>query len=301
MREAADGYDVVRAEAEPDIRAVLGRVEIVLGFIPPVRVGEAPRLRWIQSWSSGLDWLLEHESWEPSAVPDLVVTSAAGVHAVPIGEHVFAVLLALARRLPRALRHQRDGQWVDDYADVFEWHGKRLVVIGAGAIGARVIALAGAFGMTSVAVRRSARETPGAIRTVTPDRMAEELAQADAVVAALPMTDATYRMIGSEAFAAMRPGAVFVNVGRGETVNQYALTEALESGHLGGAGLDVFEDEPLPAASPLWRLENVIVTPHVAGDSPRYAERAVALFADNLGRYRRGEPLRNPVDLAAGY
>lgn len=303
VRQIADGFDIVRAVSEEEVRAHLGEVEVVLGFIPPVLVAQAPRLRWIQSWSAGLDWLVEHESFDAAALPELVVTSASGIHAVPIGEHVFAMLLAVSRRLPRALRDQRDRQWGqgEDYGDVFEWLGKRLVMVGAGAIGQRVIRLAGAFGMTSVAVRASGRETPGALRTVTPDRMAGELAEADAVVAALPMTDATYRILGAEAFGAMKPGAVFVNVGRGETVGQYALAEALASGQVGAAGLDVFEDEPLPASSPFWAMDNVIVTPHVAGDTPRYAERALALFADNLGRWQSGGDLRNRVDLRAGY
>ena len=298
VREIADGYRVVRA---PDGRhAALADAEVVLGFLPPARLAEAPRLRWIQSWSAGLDWLVEHEAFDPAAAPGLVVTSASGVHAVPIGEHVFALLLALSRRLPRALGDQRDRRWGAGDG-VAEWFGKRLVVVGAGAIGARVLHLAGAFGMSGVAVRASGRATPGARRTVTPDRMAPELAEADAVVAALPLTDATYRMLDAAAFAAMKPGAVFVNVGRGETVDQYDLVAALESGHLGGAGLDVFEDEPLPASSPLWAMDRVIVTPHLAGDSPRYAERALALFADNLARWRDGRELRNRVDLRAGY
>ena len=302
VRSIADGFQVVRAVDEGTLRAHLDEAEVVLGFLPPALVAEAPRLRWIQSWSAGLDWLVEHEAFDAAAHPDLVVTSASGIHAVPIGEHVFALLLALSRKLPRAFRDRRDRQWRGAaYDDAFEWLGKRLVMIGAGSIGERVIELAGAFGMTAVAVRASGGETPGALRTVTPDAMAAELAEADAVVAALPLTDATYRMLDAETFGAMKPGAVFVNVGRGETVDQYDLVEALQSGQVGAVGLDVVEDEPLPASSPLWDLETVILTPHVAGDSPQYAERALALFADNLERWRAGRDLRNRVDLQAGY
>lgn len=303
VRLSADGYDVIRAEGEAEIRSHLDEAEIVLGYLPPGLVSEAPKLGWIQSWSAGLDWLVEHEDFDPSAHPDLVVTSASGIHAVPIGEHVFAVLLALSRQISRALRDQRAHRWGsdEDYESAFEWLDKRLVMIGAGSIGERVIRLAGAFGMQSVAVRASGAETPGALRTVTPEVMADELAEADAVVAALPLTDETYRMLGAEAFDAMKPGAVFVNVGRGETVDQHDLVEALQSGQVGAAALDVFEDEPLPASSPLWDMENVILTPHVAGETPRYAERALALFADNMERWRSGGDLRNRVDLSAGY
>ena len=301
VRGLAEGYDVIRATEPTAIREALAETEIVLGFLPPALVAEAPRLRWLQSWSAGMDWLVDHEDFAPTS--GLVVTSASGIHAVPIGEHVFALLLAFSRMLPRALRDQRHRQWGqgEDYDGTFEWLGKRLVMIGAGSIGERVIGLAGAFGMTSVAVRQSGRETPGALRTVTPDGLDAELAEADAVVAALPSTDATYRMLDAAALGAIKRGAVFVNVGRGDTVDQYDLVEALRSGHLGGAGLDVFEDEPLPASSPLWGMDRVIVTPHVAGDSPRYATRALDLFADNLGRWRRGADLRNRVDLRAGY
>lgn len=303
VSELAAGYVVVRAESEADIRPHLDEVEVVLGYLPPALVSAAPRLRWIQSWSAGVDWLVEHEAFDPSAHPDLVVTSASGVHAVPIGEHVLAVLLAFSRKLPLALRDQRDHRWGpgEDYTDVSEWLGKRLLMIGAGAIGERVIHLASAFGMTSVAVRASGRKTPGALRTLTPDEMLDELAEADVVVAALPLTDATYRMLDAATFNAMKPGAVFINVGRGETVDQYDLVEALHSGQVGAAGLDVFEDEPLPASSPLWDMDNVIVTPHVAGDTPRYTERALELFADNVERWQAGRDLRNRVDLQAGY
>lgn len=302
VRRFADGYDVARAETEADARDHLDQTEIILGH-PPVALLQAPGLRWLQSWTAGLDWLTDDDAFDAAAHPDLAVTSASGIHAVPIGEHVFALLLAFSRMLPHALRDQRDRQWgaYDDYAGAFEWQGKRLVMVGAGSIGERVIRLADAFGMTSVAVRHSQGETPGALRTVTNDRLAEELAEADAVVAALPSTDETAGMLGADAFAAMKPGAVFVNVGRGDTVDQDALAQALRSGQIGAAGLDVFQDEPLPASSPLWAMDNVIVTPHVAGESPRYAERALALFADNLERWRAGGDLRNRVDLQAGY
>ena len=303
VRALAPEFDVVRTRTKDDVRPHLDDVVVALGYFPPALVAEAPNLQWVQSWSAGVDWLLDHEAFDASEHPDLAVTSASGVHAVPIGEHVFSMLLAFARKLPTALRDQRDRRWGGDerYDGVFEWAGKRLVMIGAGAIGERVIRLADAFGMSAVAVRQSGRETPGALRTVTPDAMADELAEADAVVAALPATDATYRMIDASVFGAMKRGAVFVNVGRGETVDQHDLIEALRSGQVGAAGLDVFEDEPLPASSPLWTMDHVIVTPHVAGDTPHYAERALGLFADNLDRWRSGGDLRNRVDLEAGY
>ncbi|MDT0630442.1 D-2-hydroxyacid dehydrogenase [Rubrivirga sp. S365] len=297
VREAAAGYDVRRGAPGDS----LAGVEIVLGYAEPAHVAQASDLRWIQSWSAGLDWLLEGGADVPAG---LLVTSASGVHAVPIAEHVFALLLALGRRLPAHVIGQRAGRWNPDAAEgTFELEGRRVVLLGVGEIGARVARLASAFGMFVTAVQHHAdgSDVPGVDRTVTNDGLLDVLPETDVLVMSLPLTDATRGMVGAGAFAALPARAVLVNVGRGETVDQGALVAALESGRLAAAGLDVFEDEPLPDDSPLWAMENVVVTPHVAGQAPHYADRALAIFLDNLGRYRRGQPLANAVDLEAGY
>ena len=299
VQDAADGFEVVRGG--PD--QALGGVEIVLGRVAPGRLADAPELRWVQSWSAGLDWLLEPDP--PADVPKgLQVTSASGVHAVPIAEHVFAVLLALGRGLPHALAAQAEARWSrDDQVGRFELEGRQMVLLGLGEIGERVARLAGAFGMWVTAVRHHPDEggAPGVGRVVGTDALLDVLPAADVLVVTVPLTDATRGMVGAGALAALPRHAVVVNVGRGEVVDQDAVAAAVAGGRLGGAALDVFADEPLAADSPLWGLGNVIVTPHAAGLTPHYADRALAIFLDNLGRYCRGEPLRDAVDLGAGY
>lgn len=299
IRDAAAGYDVQRGATD----APLEGVEIVLGRIAPERLAEAPELRWIQSWSAGVDWLLEPDL--PADVPaGLRVTSASGVHAVPIAEHVFAMLLALARGLPQAVAAQADARWSgDDEVERFELEGRRMVLLGLGEIGARVARIAGAFGMLVTAVRHHPDEggAPGVARVVGTDALLDVLPSADVLVVTVPLTDDTRGMVGAGAIAALPRHAVVVNVGRGEVVDQDALASALAAGRLGGAALDVFQHEPLPADSPLWGLDRVVLTPHTAGDTPHYADRALAIFLDNLDRYRRDRPLRHAVDLGAGY
>ena len=299
VADAAPDHDVQRGA--PD--APLDGVEIVLGEVAPDRLAEAPELRWIQSWSAGVDWLLE--DGRPAELPTgLQVTSASGVHAVPIAEHVFAVLLALGRGLPQALAAQDEARWArDDEVARFELEGRRMVLLGLGEIGARVAQVAGAFGMLVTAVRHHPDEggAPGVARVVGTDALLDVLPAADVLVVTVPLTDATRGLVGAGAIAALPRHAIVVNVGRGGVVDQDALAAAVAGGRLGGAGLDVFWEEPLPADSPLWGLDGVIVTPHTAGHTPHYADRALAIFLDNLARYRRGEPLRHAVDLGAGY
>ena len=300
VREQAEGYNVARATPDDPLADVEAeRVEIVLGYVDPAAVAAMPALRWVQSWSAGVDWLAEADADLP---PGLQVTSASGVHPVPIAEHVFAVLLALARGLPAHVRAQDRRQWGADVS-AFELAGRRLVLLGVGEIGARVARLADAFGVFVTAVRHhpDAGDVEGVAQTVGTDALLDVLPHADLVVVTLPLTDATRGLVGAGALAALPAHAVVVNVGRGEVVDQDALVAALEHGRLGGAALDVFETEPLPDDSPLWAMENVIVTPHAAGHTPHYADRALGIFLDNLGRYRRGEPLQHAVDLGAGY
>ena len=299
VRDAAPDFEVRRGAPDDD----LAGVEVVLGQVDKGRLADAPELRWVQSWSAGLDWLLEPTP--PAGAPTgLRVTSASGVHAVPIAEHVFAVLLALGRGLPDALAAQAQRRWSrGDDVGRFELEGRQMVLLGLGEIGARVARIAGAFGMLVTAVRHHPDEGggPGVARVVGTDALLDVLPAADVLVVTVPLTDATRGMVGAGALAALPDWAVVVNVGRGEVVDQDAVASAVAGGRLGGAALDVFAQEPLPPDSPLWGVPNVIVTPHAAGLTPHYADRALAIFLDNLGRYRRDEPLRDAVDLGEGY
>lgn len=258
----------------------------VRGFVLALR--DAPRLRWLHTFSAGVD----HPWFQALRARGIRLTTSSGAHAVPIAQTVLLYLLALSRDLPRWLDAQRRRAWEPhSFADL---QGLVLGVVGLGPIGLEVARLGAAFGMRVVGARRTPRgDEP--CETWPLARLDELLALADALVLALPLTDDTRHLLDAARLARMKRGAWLVNVGRGALVEEPALVDALREGRLGGAGLDVFETEPLPPESPLWSLPNVLVTPHSSGDTPGNRERATAIFLENLGRFARGEPLRNEV------
>lgn len=253
-------------------------------------------LRWIQSASDGVDGLLF-----PALVDSGVsVTNARGVFDEPIAEWVLAAIGAFATGLATSVRDGAAGVW-DDERRRDRVAGSRLLVVGPGPIGRATAVRARAIGMEVEAVGRRARED-ATFGTITgPDGFHEALGRADHVLDALPLAPGTARLFDAAAFAAMRPTARFYNVGRGGTVDERALIEALWTDRIAGAALDVFAQEPLPADSPLWSMLNVIVSPHICGDFEGWERVVVDLFVENLGRFVRGEPLRNPVDTNAGF
>ncbi len=257
---------------------------------------KAARLKWIQSASAGMDGLLFPELVDS----DVVVTNARGVFDESIAEWALGAMLAFSTGIVRSLADQHRGLW-DHERNTERLAGRRLLVVGPGPIGRAIGRLARAGGMQVRAVGTRAREDEVLGRVLGPDAFHTALAEADYVVDALPLTDATRHLFDAEAFAAMGPTARFLNVGRGATVDEPALVEALRSGEIAGAALDVFEQEPLPDDSPLWAMANVIVSPHICGDFEGWESAVVDVFVDNLGRYVRGEPLRNLVDKAAGH
>ena len=300
VRAAAPDMRVVVTEDRAAIEGLLEEVEIATGWFPHDLVTRAPGLRWLQQWGAGVDWLLR----QPEVMHlDFILTNASGVHAIPISEQIMAYLLAFARQLPAAVRAQERGAWQKTSRDdVFELAGKTMLLIGVGAIGERTAAIASALGVRVLGIRRDpARGAPGVAAMYAPDRLLDLLPEADFVVLTAPLNRATRGMIGERELRAMKDTAYLVNIGRGGTIQEQVLIQALREGWIAGAGLDVFAEEPLPATSPLWAMENVIVTAHYAGMTPHYDERALAIFLDNLRRYRAGEPLRNVVDKAEGY
>lgn len=277
--------------------------EVICGWnasVKEVALAEGSALRWLQSASSGIDKmpldLLEQR--------EIVLTDASGVHARSVSETALALMLGLSRGIAASVRNQQQARW-DGSMPLAEMNGGTVAIVGAGQIGSEVSRLARAFDMRVVAVRRSGGEMPGADVTYDNSRLDEALEQADYVVNILPLTDETYHLFDAERFARMKPTACFINVGRGATVQEEALVEALKSGVIAGAGLDVFEQEPLLQEHPLWSLPNVIVTPHIAGGmTVRNKARLVELFAANLKRYMSGggaEALRNLVDFGKRY
>ena len=248
----------------------------------------ATNLQWLHSMSAGVDSPIFSMFMDRGAR----VTSSSGASAAPIAGTVMLYLLALSRGLPHWMRAQAAHEWSP--APFRELEGQRLVVVGFGPIGQEVVRLAEAFRMDPVIVRRAAHgDEPCPVRSLT--ELSEAVREADAVVVALPLTETTRSIVSADVIAAMAPHAMFVNVGRGELVDQFALTDALKSGRLGGAGLDVFATEPLPADDLLWDLSNVIISPHNSGASDGSTKRVVEIFLDNLGRFTRNEPLRNEV------
>jgi phosphoglycerate dehydrogenase-like enzyme len=298
------------AFAPADDRATLAReladADVFYGFeCPPEMVAEAPRLRWIQSISAGIE-----RNLSPGVVArGIAVTNGSGIAAAGIAEHVLAMMLALSRNLHVALGLQREARWdrpavmAGTGTPVREIRGSQVAVLGLGPIGATVARHAASLGATVRGMRRhppSRAEAPyDAI--VGPDGLDALLGWADFVLLAVPHTPDTERMIGARELGLMRRDAYLVNIARGSVVDEEALVDALRRGALAGAALDVFREEPLPATSPLWHLPNVVITPHVAGVTPHYFQRALALFVENLERFLAGRPLRNLVDPALGY
>ena len=208
-----------------------------------------------------------------------------------------------ARQLHRAVRQQAARKWdgATLQAGVSSLHGATLGIVGLGAIGRRIATIAGAFGMRVTALKRTTESAPGVERVFGPGQLVPFLKEAEYIVNTLPLTPQTKGYFGPQEFAAMRSDAVFINIGRGATVRSDALLQALHSGGIAGAALDVTDPEPLPADHPLWAMDNVILTPHYAGAHPGYVQRASAIFLENLARFVAGAELTNVVDKQAGY
>ncbi len=255
----------------------------------------APRLRLIQSVSAGTDQY-DREMIRSKGVR---LASAQGVNEVAVSEHAIGILLSLTRQLHTLRDHQARQDWRPFISDVprreEELDGKHLVVVGLGRIGARIARLASAFGMRVTGVRRRAASADDAVAIAHPDRLPELLADADAVILACSLTPETRSLMGEREFRAMKPGAYLVSVARGPVVVTSALVDALAGGRLAGAALDCFDEEPLPASSPLWTMPNVIVTPHSAGETRLYEERIVDYLVENVTRLEGGLPLLNEI------
>jgi len=300
IREAAPGYDVLFTQNEDKVEAALEEIEIVVGDFPRDWLSRATNLRWMQQWGAGADWLMRHPE---VAEMDFVLTSASGVHAIPITEHIFAFLFGLARNFQGAIRDQVAHHWrKSNMHDLFELPGKTMLIVGVGAIGEQTARVAAALDMTVIGVRRDPSvAADGVSRMIGTDHLLDVLPEADFVVVTVPLTHETAGMFGEREFRAMKPSSYFINIGRGKTVDQAVLVQALEEGWIAGAGLDVVDPEPLPADSPLWDMPNVILTSHYSGLTPHYDDRALAIFLDNLRRYQAGEEMRNVVDKKIGY
>jgi phosphoglycerate dehydrogenase-like enzyme len=258
----------------------------------------APGVRWIHSRSAGLDSLMF-----PGLVErDLVLTNGRGVFSVSLAEFVVAALLYFARDFPRLLASQRRGAW--EPFEPLDLAGRRLGIVGYGDIGRAVAERAHRLGMRVSALRRRpalSGADPWVEETLPADELLSLMRRCDDVVVAAPLTPQTRGLVGEAAIAAMKPGAVLVNVGRGPVIDEPALVRALRERRIRGAALDVFETEPLPPGHPLFALDNVLVSPHCADNTPGWLEAAMRAFLVNLERFRRGERLLSVADKALGY
>ncbi|HEY8491293.1 MAG TPA: D-2-hydroxyacid dehydrogenase [Dehalococcoidia bacterium] len=293
-------------EADPAVREealrLLSRAEVLFArwFGLPREAMEACRsLRWLQVTSAGVDRILESGTLPPG----VTLTNVSGLHAVPIGEYILGAMLMFAKGAHRFLRAQARHEWVRFMPTVLA--GKTAGIVGMGAIGRAAARYARAFDMHVLGIRRSAAapaaDDPDAHELLPLSALHDLLRRSDFVVLAVPLTRETRRLIGEAELRAMKPTACLINIARGAVVDEAALVRALREGWIGGAVLDVFEQEPLPPDSPLWDLENAILSPHVSGGVDDYDARATAIFVDNLGRYVAGQPLRNVVDPERGY
>jgi phosphoglycerate dehydrogenase-like enzyme len=273
----------------------LREAHIVVGWPRVEDLPQAGNLRWLQIAGAGAN---RYVDVLPSHV---ILTNASGVFGIPIAEHVFAMMLAFTRGIPQALDAAKRSAWLG-YMTLGELFGSTCGIVGLGDIGTEVARRAKAFGMRVIAVKRTLGTKPECVDELRDASALDWLLESsDHVVVTLPGTVHTTNMIDAGRLSLMRPGSYIYNIGRGSVIDESALIQALREGRPAGAGLDVFADEPLPVESDLWRLPNVIITPHVAGSTPQHGARLAQIVMRNLPRFLAGQPLENLVDRYWGY
>jgi phosphoglycerate dehydrogenase-like enzyme len=302
LRAAAPGVEIVPVASAEEALGEVATADAILGLCSEQLLEAGPRIRWIQTYSAGVERCVSIPAVRER---DLLVTNMQRVAGPVMAEHVMAMMLALARGLNFYIPERAAARWtrqLPEPAQMLTLSGKTLLVVGLGGIGVEVARRAHAFGMKVVATRASSREGPEFVSYVgLPDELGRLAADADFIVNTTPLTPQTRGMFDARFFAAAKPGAFFFNVGRGGSVVQQDLVAALETGRLAGAGLDVTDPEPLPADSPLWKMSNVIITPHVSAASDLGNAARLAVAAENLRRYVAGERMLSVVDLERGY
>ena len=296
IRPAAGDNEVLQVHTLEELRAAGAEAEVLYGGLPEELWDAFPRLRWIQCQGAGM----ERQLFPALVESEVIVTNAAGIHAPYCAEHAFALLLGLARGIQLYTRDQLARRWQG--RPLVEIGGWTLGLVGLGGFGREMARRGAGFNMHVLGLDPYCAEAPPHVdELLAPGGLPDLLRRSDVVMLACPLTPETRHLIDAEALAQMKPTAYLISVTRGGVVDEAALIDALRAGRIAGAGLDVFEVEPLPADSPLWEMENVILTPHSAGRSQNRPRPTVELFCDNLRRYREGRPLRNVVDKEAGF
>lgn len=306
IQRIAPGYTVTVGKSKDLDPELLRNAEVLLGWSKAIEedvLHKDSPLKWIQAWSAGVDKMPQ----EQFSNKGILLTNSSGVHAVPISESIFAMLLTFTRGIQQSIHNQQTNLWnskvgPDGSATLPELRSKTIAIVGVGEIGSETARIAKAFRMNVLGVRRSGKSDPHVDTMYTIDNLHEVLQQSDYIVNILPLTEETHHIFDIAAFNSVKPGACFINVGRGPTVSTDALLSALEQGILRYAGLDVFEEEPLPADHPLWTMNQVIVTSHIAGNTEHYDERVIDIFTENLKAYIEGKDLpRNLVNYKLKY
>jgi len=277
---------------------------------------QVPNLRWLQFHWTGIDHAINHPLLQK---PGLVITNLSGVGAPQMSEYAVMMALALGHRLPELIAHQKRSEWPKDRWERFsprELRGSTVGIVGYGSVGRQVAHLLHGFGLTLLATKRDVLHPADTgyipeglgdpegdliTRMYPPQALCSMLKECDFVIVTVPLTVETHNLIGPKELAVFKPTAFLIDVSRGGIVDHAALYAALRDQKIAGAGLDVFPEEPLPSDNPLWKMPNVILTPHISGDTPHYDERAVTFFAENLHRYLAGLSLYNRVDVTRGY
>lgn len=298
VREASPDDEVVLTPTPDDyLRAAAGAEVIFAGGFDAAYLDAAPGLKWMQNGSAGVDWM----PLDVLRDRGIILTNGAGSHSIPVADTALALIMAVARGMNWTFRNQIAHLWQQP-PRVFEFDGKTAGVIAIGAIGIQVAQRLKGLGMRVIGVDVNTEiqtDLVDEIRHVS--ELEWLLSTADVVVCVAPLTVATHHLMNAETFAHLRDDTIFINVSRGGLVDSAALVDLLDSGRLFGVGVDVVEEEPLGRDHPLWRRPDIVITPHVGGISPLRGHRLAELFIENLHHYRAGEPLRNTVDLDAGY
>jgi glyoxylate/hydroxypyruvate reductase len=288
-------------EQEAEWRGLLARADILFDFdfsniesLPEL----APNVKWVQASSAGIGQFVKRNRYDQRT--SWVMTTASGVHARPLAEFALMAMLMFAKNFVYLFDEKAKKHWARYCAD--ELYGRTALIVGLGSIGREVAQKANAFGMRVIGTRRDPAKAVEAVDLLFPvSELAKHLPEADYLVLSTPHTPETEGLIGAREIALMKRGAVIINLARGVVIDEGAMVEALSSGHLGGAALDVFHVEPLPASSPLWEMPNVIISPHSASTTDKENFKLVDLFCDNLRRFRAGDPLSNVLDPARLY
>jgi phosphoglycerate dehydrogenase-like enzyme len=300
LEALADRAEVIHVRDEASLKVELPTADVlvVTDFRTDMLRRAWPaenRLRWVHATSAGVDQLM----FPDLATSDIPVTNARGVFDRGIAEYVLGAILLFAKETLANLRYQREHRWRHRETELIR--GRRALIVGAGSVGREVADLLRAVGMGVVGTARRAREDEHFDRVYAEDGLFDLLPEADYVVITAPLTESTEGLFDRDAFARMKPGARLINVGRGPIVRTDALIEALTDGAIGGAALDVLEEEPPPADHPLWDMPNVMISAHMAGDFIGWRRALGEQFVANFERWCRGEPLLNPVDKQRGY